>query len=265
MKHLFLHLSEIQEKLEAASRVLLLLDYDGTLTPIVPSPEDALLDTDTRQILQSLAGNGRFVVGVISGRELSQTKELVGIPSLYYAGNHGLEMSGPNFVYTNPSGIHSRSVLNRIVHSLQEKLNPIEGVLLEDKGLTLAVHYRMVEGKAARRKVKRIFASICQPYLDQGYIHIAYGKKVMEIRPPVDWHKGQAVLLLKKHAGEGIPLCTIYIGDDLTDEDAFRVMSPWDISVCVGTRKRSEAGYFLKNPQEVKEFLYRLKENIWRT
>jgi len=140
----------------------------------------------------------------------------------------------------------------------------IEGVFVEDKGLSLSVHYRLVR-KSEEEIVAQIFHQITSPWLGDGKIRVTSGKKVWEVRPPTDWHKGKAVETImsemKALLRDGQAL-TIYLGDDTTDEDAFRIIHrPHGWSILVGQENASSnADYFLNSTSEVMTFLSRLHD-----
>ena len=142
MPHLLNIWSSVSCKLSASSRILLLFDYDGTLTPIVARPELALLPRDTRRLLTLLSGMDRFTVGVVSGRGLADLESLVAIPGLVYAGNHGLEMSGAGMEYVHPGAPKFVDSLVEVGGLLEQKLAEVPGILVDNKRLTLTIHFR---------------------------------------------------------------------------------------------------------------------------
>lgn len=260
MEHLFSAWPEVARRLKEAWRVLLLSDYDGTLTPIVDRPELADLPASTRQLLQALAHQHRFTVGIISGRALADLKQRVDIGNIVYAGNHGLEIEGPGIRFINPLAEEIKPVLRIIHQALSNALHTVRGALVEDKGLSLSVHYRRVEEGEVER-AKAVFERILHvPHLS-GKVKVTSGKKVHEVRPAVDWDKGKAIKLLMKRYGKGgrrSGLLPIYLGDDLTDEDGFRAIERYGegLTVFVGGETDSTmARYFLRSPGEVERFL----------
>jgi trehalose-phosphatase len=263
VEYLFKDYPYIFRQLVRAKRILLLLDYDGTLTPIAATPEKAVLDGSMRRLLMALAKQERFSIGIISGRKLSEVRDMVKVPGIYYAGNHGLEISGPDLDYLNPEGSAARPYLTRIYQALDDRLGGIDGLILEDKGLSLSLHYRLVEASQFPL-ISQVFDQVCEPYVAQGRIKVTRGKKVLEIRPPVNWNKGRAVMTLRGLKGGPSGLLTIYVGDDQTDEDAFSVLSTGpDISVLVGNADQdSQAKYFLNDVGEVRRFLLKLKGSL---
>jgi trehalose 6-phosphate phosphatase len=259
MRHLFEEWAHIRARLKAADHVLLLVDYDGTLTPIVDKPELAILGHKTRQLLQKLARNRNYTVGIISGRALSDLKSKVGLDDLIYAGNHGLEIEGFGSSFLEPVAEEMQPLFNMLHKALSATMKGIRGVFIENKGLTLSVHYRLAVDKE-ETKVKDAFQRVTDPLNLTGNIKITQGKKVYEIRPPVDWNKGKAVAWLVaklKDISRKRRILSVYLGDDLTDEDAFKMINKiGGISVIIGSdSNNSEARYFLKSPEEVAELL----------
>ncbi|MDP2954244.1 MAG: trehalose-phosphatase, partial [Chloroflexota bacterium] len=234
-------------------------DYDGTLTPIVSRPEDAHFPEKTRELLRSLARHRLFLVGVISGRALSDLKQRVGIGGIIYAGNHGLEIEGPGISLVNPLAEEMRPVFHLMHQVLSKALSTVRGVIVEDKGLTLSVHYRMVPDDSSDQ-VKSIFERVVATARSLGRVRVTSGKKVYEIRPAVDWDKGKAIALLLDRYGRRKAteeLLAVFMGDDLTDEDGFKVVNSQEgISIFVGEEPQSSAAqYYLKSPLEVEGFL----------
>jgi len=264
VQYLFQSWESFSSDVKVASHVLLLSDYDGTLTPIVSRPEEAVLSSGVREKLRVLAKKPAFSVGIISGRPLLETKALVGIEEIYYAGNHGLELEGPGLKYINPIAKSAQSNIKDLARLFSEKLDNIDGVIVEDKGFSLSVHYRLVK-KGEEGIVAEVFRQVTSPLVQDGKIRVSSGKKVWEVRPPVDWHKGKAVETIINEITNLLKckqLLTIYMGDDTTDEDAFSVIhrpQGWGIFVG-GENPSSNADYFLNSTSEVEDFLSRLLE-----
>ncbi|MFC2065770.1 trehalose-phosphatase [Chloroflexota bacterium] len=264
MQHLFQAWETFSSDIRAASHILLLSDYDGTLTPIVGRPDEAIMSPGVRDVLCSLAEKSAFSVGIISGRSLAELKAMVRIEGIYYAGNHGLEIAGPGFKFVSPAAEAAQYEIKELVGQLSARLGDINGVIIEDKGLSLSVHYRLVK-KGEENKVFDIFKQVTSPLVREGKIRVTSGKKVWEVRPPIDWHKGKAVEAVRKEIKALLKLetlLTIYLGDDTTDEDAFRVIHrPEGWSIFVGTaNSSSNADYSLNSTSEVKTLLSRLVE-----
>ncbi len=264
MQYLFQSWESFSSDIRAASHILLLSDYDGTLTPIVNRPDEAVLPMAVRDKLRALVEQSAFRVGIISGRPLSEARALVGIEGIYYAGNHGLEIEGPGLKFAHPAAEVARAEIKDLARQFSAKLGGIEGVIVEDKGLSLSIHYRLVK-QSDENPIAENFHQIAAPLLREGKVRVTSGKKVWEVRPPVDWHKGKAVTMIMNEMKallkyEQLP--TIYLGDDTTDEDAFEVIhrpEGWSIFIG-GDNPSSNADYFLNSTSEVMTFLSRLLE-----
>jgi len=257
LKHLFEDWECIRARIQQAQNLFLFLDYDGTLTPIVSRPELALCPSEVKRRLENLRDLPSVYLAIISGRSVEDLREKVGVSDIIYVGNHGLEIE-------NPGGRHKKILssartreLKRITQNVQNSLKGIPGILFEEKGPILSVHYRNVPQKFFDR-----IPHVLKEELEQwrGHWKMASGKMVFEIQPNVDFHKGETVReILKPFPSLG--LLPIYIGDDQTDEDAFRVLKGQGVSVFIGPSGfSSEADFFLRNPDEVQEFLFRCRE-----
>ena len=261
MKHLFTSWSIIKKKLDSSRHVLLAFDYDGTLTPIVKRPELARLSLPMRNLLKELSKSSFFSLVIISGRPLAEIKRLVGIKRIIYAGNHGLEIEGPKIKFINSSAKKAKPLIKNIFKLLSKELASIKEVLVENKGLTLSVHFRLVKAKKALHQLDKIFYRLVNPWRNKKKIRLTFGKKVYEVRPSVEWDKGKCLnyLLAQKSFFKFTPL-TVALGDDRTDEDIFKVIKNRGVSIFVGKpRTSSFARYYLCNVKEVKFFLERLK------
>lgn len=259
MHYLFDAWDSLASRFNSADRVLLISDYDGTLTPIVDKPELAILSPEIRKLLRRLAKNRRYTVGIVSGRALPDLKGKIGLDGIIYAGNHGLEIEGFGSSFLEPIAEEMRPFLSMLNQALSATLRGIKGVFVENKGLSLSVHYRMVKGTEEKR-VTDAFERITDPLHVMGKIRITRGKKVYEIRPPVDWDKGKAIAWLiarLKDSSRKGGVLPVYLGDDLTDEDGFKLINKNNgISIFVGGESfPSVARYFLKSPEEVAQFM----------
>ena len=253
------HLLESWDELKGdlAERFLyLFLDYDGTLSPIVRNPERARLSLCMRGRLERLSKAGRCRIAVISGRSLRDIKKRVGIAGIVYGGNHGLEVEGAGVTFRYPVLFTARRALDDVWGKLEKALSPVPGVFLEDKGLSLTVHFRKVK-RAELPVVARAVEEAAGPYRIPRGMDVRPGKEIFEVRPFVAWNKGKTVLwLLKKSTVAGgeppWPLC---VGDDRTDEDAFREIRERGVTVFVGAPRQTKARYYLRNVGEVAAFL----------
>ena len=256
MKYLFAYLNSVRRQI-ANKHVVLFLDYDGTLIPIVETPNRARIPKQVKQLLKALSASRRCTLSVISGRGLKDIKKKVGLRGIIYSGNHGLEIQGPNIRFEAPVASGYRTILQKIKRELRQRLSHIKGILLEDKGLCLALHYRLTDNKEVPF-VGEIFYEVALPYLRSGKIKTKIGKKVFEVMPATEWGKGQAALWLlskqKSHLRDK-PILPMYVGDDVTDEDAFKALKKKALTIFVGNPKKSHAKYYLKNAKEATKFL----------
>lgn len=261
MRPLFSAWPAVRERLRRADQIALFLDYDGTLTPMVSHPSKARLSAAGRRLLRSLSRRPGIWIALVSGRALKEVRRMVGVKGLCYVGNHGLELAGPKIRYVHPMARKSRPVMKKIAALLRKKLKKVRGAWVEDKGFTLSVHYRQVES-GEKLLVRRLFHNVVRLYAEKSQVRLTAGKKVLEVRPPAHWTKGSVVnwLLARQRALSHGPVLPIYIGDDLTDEDAFRVLGKQGITVRVGAgNPLTRAQYRLRSPAGVARFLQLLK------
>lgn len=244
----------------ATGHLLLGLDFDGTLAPIVPRPADAALPAETGELLAALAARADTRVALISGRGLHDLIDRVGIDGLYYAGNHGLEIQGPGVHRIHDAAAAARERLARLARRLDAELRGIAGAIVEDKGLTLSVHYRMVTDEE-QASLARDTAHACAE--EEHGLRVSDGRKVVEIRPDVDWHKGRALGFLRETLTTDFPDApAIFIGDDTTDEDAFRELGGHDCGIIVDASPPTDtaARARLESTTHVVEFLRALAQ-----
>jgi len=255
IKNLLSYWEDIEDKLP--EKIVLMADHDGTLTPIVDIPGLAALSEDIRKLL--IRAKKYFCVAIISGRSLSDLKKRIKVRGIYLSGNHGFEIAGPHVKLKNRKAETVSPIIHALCGELKKRLEHIAGAIIEDKGLTASLHYRLVKHEDLN-ELRRIFRDVASPYLGRRMIRITLGKKVFEIRPNYDWDKGKAVVWLMNAIGKYKEVKPIYLGDDETDEDAFAAVKKKDgISILVSTNPgKSNADFFLKNVDEVKEFLEKL-------
>jgi trehalose-phosphatase len=257
MKHLFKDWDTIQDRIQQARNLFIFLDYDGTLTPIVSRPELALCPSKVKRLLEKLRDLPGVHLAIISGRSLEDVRGKVGVSGIVYAGNHGLEIEKPGARRKNILPSARTTELKKITQIMQKALKEIPGILFEEKGPILSVHYRNVPRKYSTQ-IPLVVEEELRPW--NGRWKTTSGKMVLEIRPGIDFDKGKAVEeILRGFPSKG--LLPFYLGDDQTDEDAFRVLKGRGISIFIGPgRFPSGADFFLRNPAEVHEFLLRCLE-----
>ncbi|MCF8090712.1 MAG: trehalose-phosphatase [Desulfotignum sp.] len=236
-------------------KIALFLDYDGTLTPIVNDPDKAFLDENTRQILEKVAR--KWVVAVISGRDLQAIQNFVKLDNVYYAGSHGFDISGPaNLTLEMQKGKEFLPVLDKAQGKLEEKLTHIPGAAIERKQFSIAIHYRNVKQTDAQ-SVKQVVRHV---QADPPELRITEGKKVFELQPDIAWHKGKALTwLMEKLTLDLDTYYPMYLGDDITDEDAFESLNTIGTSIVVkGSSHPTSADFVLENTRETAAFLENL-------
>ncbi len=230
------------------ARPVFFLDYDGTLSPIVDRPELAVMSEEMRDVVKRLSK--KFTVAIVSGRMREDVEKLIGIEGLIYAGSHGFDISGPGISMIEPRAKEMIPLIAETIKRLSEHLGSIKGILIEEKKFSVAVHYRLVEESYLSR-IKDCVNEIIQ---DNKSLRLMSGKKVFEILPAIDWDKGRAVRWITQALGiSWTEASVIYIGDDTTDEDAFRVIRTRGTGILVSQNPRDSAADFrLSSTEEVK-------------
>lgn len=247
-------LKEIRDRI-GNNQAVLFFDYDGTLAPIVKNPKDAILSQRAKNILQQLAGE--FPVAVVSGRDRADVEEKVGLKNVYYAGSHGFDITGPdgmNMQYEG--GLQAIPALDEAEKNLKKKLEGVEGSRVERKKYAIAVHFRNV----AEEEVPLVKSAVFEELNRQDRLKKGEGKMILELKPDIDWHKGRATRwLLKTLTKEGQRPVPLFLGDDVTDEDALEAVAVDGIGILVGTHgDKTAATYRLEDVDEVAEFLEHL-------
>jgi trehalose 6-phosphate phosphatase len=240
-------------------RPVVFLDYDGTLTPIVDRPEDAIISDSMREAVRELAR--RCPVCVVSGRDRRVVQELMGVDDLIVAGSHGFDIWSPTGgEIQREEGEGFGGLLQGVEARLREALGEIEGALVEPKKSSVAAHYRLVS-EDERPKVGRVVEDLLAEHPDD--LKVTPGKMVYEIQPNIDWDKGKAVLYLLGTLGlDRDDVVPMYLGDDITDEHAFEALAGRGIGIFVGRADDPEiagrttaADYSLHTFEEVERFL----------
>lgn len=242
-----------------ARRLAVFLDYDGTLTPIVPRPEDAVLAPAVRDTVRRLAK--ACTVAIISGRDRADVQKLVGVDGIVYAGSHGFDISGPQGAV---AGSNERDrflpMLADVEGELRQALAGIAGSQLERKKYSIAVHYRNV-ADADLAAVESVVEYALRRYPK---LRDLPGKKVHDLQPRIDWDKGKALLHVLRTLGLDQPeVLPVYIGDDITDEDAFAALRRRGIGIIVRDEPRPTlARLALESPAEVHRWLAAVLERL---
>jgi trehalose 6-phosphate phosphatase len=226
---------------EDPARAAVFLDVDGTLAPIVARPELAEVPEETREELRRLVER-YAVVACVSGRSGEEARRLVGVEGVVYVGVHGLELA--------PEADRWRETLRRFAQ--------LDWPWLEDKGLTVALHWR----EAADEQAARVELDRVAERAEEAGLEVRWGRKVLELRPPVEADKGTAVRTLLEERGLRRAL---YAGDDTTDLDAFRGLDGLEVAVRIAVVSaeappglREAADLVVASPPELLELLRRL-------
>ncbi|XAR71809.1 Trehalose-phosphatase [Bertholletia excelsa] len=260
--------------------VALFLDYDGTLSPIVDNPDRAFMSNAMRSAVRNVA---QFCpTAIISGRSRDKVYEFIGLTELYYAGSHGMDIISPvqPIFYDHPNYVRSIDkqgeevymfqpaseflpMINEVFRSLVAITKEIGGVTVEHNKFCVSVHYRNVD-EMCWTTVAQCVQEILKEY---PRLRLTHGRKVLEVRPVLDWDKGKAIKFLLESLGlsNRDDVLPIYIGDDTTDEDAFKVLNEENRGCGIlvsSVPKESNASYSLRNPSEVMQFLKLLV--VWK-
>lgn len=246
-------LAELGDRIGGSPRIIM-LDIDGTLAPIAPRPQDAIVPPATRRAVATLASRPGVHVVLVSGRGAADARRLVSVGNTWVIGNHGIEVVGPQGeTEIAPEAEPYRGAMAQAARKIVSAVTHVSGVTLEDKVWTLSVHYRLADAAVVPR-LKAAIDSIAQ----QHGLRVTEGKGVYELRPPVDLNKGTAVLALARRLGGLVPGTSIvFAGDDRTDEDAFRILrkhNPEAVTIRVGDEP-TEAEFRLPDPEGMRRFL----------
>ncbi len=242
----------IESRLRSGGQLALFLDYDGTLTAIRKTPDKAILSRTAHRVLKELARMETIRLTIVTGRSMSSIRKLVRTGDIAYAANHGFHILLDGKEWIHPGIAVFSGLLSGLHREIRTVLERYPGAIIEDKKMTLSVHYRNLRNAlvpSLRRNVHAVVRSF-DPTLV-----ITHGKKVMEIRPPVPWDKGRAVLMMLRERAVFRKPLVVYAGDDATDEDAFRSLRNSAITIKVGRERPTHARYYLKDTAEVLRFL----------
>ncbi|KAI3458028.1 hypothetical protein Pfo_014691 [Paulownia fortunei] len=259
-------------------QIVVFLDYDGTLSPIVNDPDRAFMSEPMRSAVREVAMH--FPTAIISGRSREKVYEFVKLDEVYYAGSHGLDIMGPPLHAKSYDDKYQTNTLDekgnkitifqpakgylpsikKMLKELKKRTCDVPGAFVEDNRFCISVHYRHVSDEDYGT-LKEIIGNILAEY--SSLFHLTRGKKVVEIRPSIKWNKGDALVYLLETLGfsDSSNVLPLYLGDDKTDEDAFKVLRSrgqgYPIIVSSVPRETS-ASHSLRDPSEVLSFLIRL-------
>ncbi|CAM4135996.1 Trehalose-phosphate phosphatase [Mycobacterium basiliense] len=251
-----------QGEILGAGRPAVFFDFDGTLSEIVDDPDSARPVAGALEALRDLAT--RCPVAVLSGRDLADVTKRLGMPGIWYAGSHGFELTAPDGTHhQNDTAAAAIPVLAQAADQLRAQLAAMPGVVVEHKRFGVAVHYR----NAARDWVGQVAAAV-RTAGQRASLRVTTGREVIELRPDLDWDKGRTLrwVIDHLHDADARPLVPFYLGDDITDEDAFDAVRSDGIPIVVrhdddGDRATA-ARYALDSPARVAEFTERLARQL---
>lgn len=244
MKHCLTALAEIDSALEGARRVLISSDFDGTLCPIAETPQEVRVAPAMLEVLRHLTASPRITVAVVSGRALANLKSRLPLNTVM-AGNHGLEIAGGGLRFVHRAALAFRPELTAAGAELAQALGAWPGAWVEDKRLSLTVHYRCVDRRCHRSLLMAARRAVV-PFAPR--FALRADKLALEVRPKIPWDKGCALAYIQQHMG---PFdATIYLGDSRGDEPAFRA-NRGGLNIRVGRPQSACAPYYLSDPSEV--------------
>jgi len=238
--------------MEGKEKAVFFFDYDGTLTPIVERPALAKISPEMKEIVKQLSL--QYKCAIVSGRGVKNIQALVDIPGIFYVGDHGLEIIGPGTSMLHPKAKKFLPLIQNISKIVDKSLSHIPGVIVEKKKMSVAIHYRQV--------LKKDLTSLKLPLNkvlkeNRENIRVLKGKKVIEFLPNIEWNKGKAVLWILNTLGVDWSEGKIfYLGDDTTDEDAFRILRTRGTGILIANKaQKSAADFRLSSPEEVQYWL----------
>lgn len=263
-------MSQLPDALQALAdgladrRPAVFFDFDGTLSDIVDDPDSARPVAGATEALEKLAA--RCPVAVLSGRDLADVTKRVGVSGIWYAGSHGFELTAPDGTHhQNDDAAAAIPLLEQAAGQLRDQLGAIAGVVVEHKRFGVAVHYR----NAGRDRVGEVLAAV-RTAGRRDELRVTTGREVIELRPDLDWDKGKTLRWVIDHlhqAGSG-SLTPVYLGDDITDEDAFDAVRADGVPILVrhgDDGDRATAALFaLDSPARAGEFTDRLADQLGR-
>jgi alpha,alpha-trehalase len=265
------HWPALMERM-GARRPVLFLDFDGTLSPIVEHPGDVRLPDDAATAIRRVAE--LTFVAVVSGRDLRDVRRQIHLDSIWYAGSHGFEIGGPDGEHHEIDGaVDALPDLDQAQRDIESSIGDIPGAEVDRKRFSIATHYRNV----ANDRIDEVVAA-AEEAAERSGLRSSRGRKVVEVQPDVDWHKGRAVDYLMNGSMNGSmneldldaqPVVPVFIGDGTTDEDAFESIAGSGIGIVVRHDERSlpstAATFAVDGPGSVPALLDRFAELLAST
>ena len=260
MKKLWNEITEIKDILKDKPLIAIFLDFDGTISPIAQTPDKAKIAPKINRLLKKLSVSPRILLVIISGRSLVDLRKKIPLKTVNLAANHGLEwLINGKYNHVSLESKYSRSL--RSVKLLTKKLKGLfPNIIIEDKKLSLAIHYRLLNNHQIKFFKDR-FKLVIKRYIDENLLDVINGKKVFDIRPAVNWTKGNfAKSIVDEITINGVEPLTICIGDDKTDEDMFRMFDK-GITIRIGKNNDSKSKYYVSKISNITKFLQLIIES----
>ncbi|MCF7870261.1 MAG: trehalose-phosphatase [Candidatus Omnitrophica bacterium] len=241
----------VKDTLFSKEKIIFFLDYDGTLTPIVEKPDMAKISKSMQEAVKKLSQ--KYPVSIVSGRRREDVQSLVGIEGLFYAGSHGFDIKGPDFQVIQPKAKEVIPLVSEIIKLFHSELDKIEGVIVEEKKFSVAIHYRLVKKESQIKKIKELVDSVVNNHKKD--LRLLSGKKVFELLPNMEWDKGKAIRWISESMKvDWQTTSVVYIGDDTTDEYAFSTIRTRGTGILVSDQDEYSLAHFkLNSPEQVRE------------
>jgi len=242
-------------------------DFDGTLVPLQADPMACHLSASQAATLRALAAVPGVHITIVSGRRLVDLRSRIGIAGLGYVGNHGLEIATPSHNFVHPGALALATRLAGWQSTLQAVLEPLTGAWIENKELSLSIHYRTLAA-SRRQEFMAVIENHKGAITEDGQLLISDAKQVVEIRPNLGWTKGSAIQVVDDYInGDQInkdrnKVRRVYFGDDISDEDAF---AQWqqDLTVLVGeAHRQTHANHRLGDYRQTHRLLDALRARL---
>jgi trehalose-phosphatase len=249
IRSVFDELERVTSRLDGTDRVLIALDYDGTLAPIAATPQAAAMAPETAALLSELVECPKYSVAVVSGRSIAALKQRLS-SNIICVGNHGLEIEGEGISYVHEGAESTLRAIDCACWDLEAALQSVRGVTVERKQLSATVHFRQAPPDLSGW-IKATVNATVRPYLS--IVHVTPALEALEIRPRLGWNKGCAVRLLLEQLNTTSP-GLICAGDDVTDEDMFGILR-WEISIKIGSSRNTRARFHVRDVPELLRFL----------
>jgi trehalose-phosphatase len=244
-------LAEDVRRRAVGKHLVVLLDFDGTLCEFEPDPQAVELPAVRREVIVRL--QRRATVGIVSGRRLHDVRDRVAIEGTIVAGLHGLEIEGLGERFVHPDLEKAHAAVIEVSESLHNVAAGLKGAFVEDKGASVALHFREAD-IAAQRIAVEAFGTVAAPPIERGLLRLMRGSYVLELLPNIDWNKGHAVQwILDRVARQKGPVFAVYIGDDVTDQDAIIAVEREGLAIAASDRVTADV--HIDGPPAVERFL----------